>query len=147
MKPYGAAVLVSSIDTTGIELGARLTADETLVFFTHADAPPAHAFLAQRSSPTMGFGPSAQVPVINTANSDTYDVSATADGLTVYFTSNRDDPMNGTLSLFVGARPNLAGLFTVTKITTVPAGLKQPFVTPSGGALYFVTSDKVVRAS
>ncbi len=145
-KPFGAPVLVASIDTTGIDLGGRLAVSETLVFFTHADMPPSHVFLAQRASATVDFGPSAQVPVLNTSNSDTFDISSTADGLTVYLTSNRDDLVNGTLSLFVGTRASLASVFALTKITTVPSDLGRPQVTPDGTALYYESGNHVMRA-
>jgi hypothetical protein len=145
-KAFGAPVLVSSLASPGIDIGARLAVGETLVFFMHADTPPAHLFLAQRAMPSGEFGARAQDPVLNTANDDSYNPSPTRDGLTVYFLSDRDDLVNRTLSLFVGTRPSLASTFTVTKITTVPADLAQTYLTPSGSALYYTTGSKIVRS-
>jgi hypothetical protein len=147
-KAYGASALVASLSTPGIDMGARLAVNETLVFFTHADVPPAHTFLAQRASASGDFGATAQDPMLNTANSDTYNVSATSDGLTVYFQSNRDDLGTGKLRLFVATRATLQSTFTtVTKITTVPADLDQPYLLPNGSALYYTSGGKIVRSA
>jgi hypothetical protein len=147
-KAYGAPALVSSLSTPGIDMGARLAVNETLVFFTHADVPPAHTFVALRASASGDFGATAQDPILNTASSDTYNVSPTRDGLTVYFQSNRDDPGTGKLRLFVATRATLQSTFTtVTKITTVPDDLDQPYLVPNGSALYYTSGSKIVRSA
>jgi hypothetical protein len=147
-KAYGAPALVSSLSTAGIDMGARLAVNETLVFFTHADVSPAHTFVALRASASGDFGATAQDPILNTATSDTFNVSPTRDGLTVYFQSNRDDPSTGKLSLFVATRATLQTTFTtVTKIATVPADLDQPYLVPNGAALYYTSGTKIVRSA
>jgi hypothetical protein len=145
-KAFGAPVLVASLATPGLDVGARLVVGETLVFYTHADSTAVHAhiFLAQRATASGDFVATAQDPVLNTATSSSYNPSPTRDGLTVYFLSDRDTP--GTLGLFVGTRASLLSTFTATKIPTVPADLAQTYLTPSGSALYYTTGGKVVRS-
>jgi hypothetical protein len=145
-KAFGAPVLVSKLSSPGIDIGARLAVGETLVFYMHADTPPAHIFLAQRATASSEFGANAQDPVLNTMDADSYNPSPTRDGLTVYFLSNRDDAVNHTLSLFVGTRASLGTTFAATKITTVPADVAQTYLTPSGSALYYTTGSKIVRS-
>jgi Tol biopolymer transport system component len=82
--------------------------------------------------------------VLNTPTSDSYNPSPTRDGLTVYFLSNRDT--GAAFNLFVGTRTSLTSTFTVTKITTVPADIAQPCLTPSGSALYYTTDSTIVRS-
>jgi hypothetical protein len=146
-KAFGAPVLVTKLSTPVLEVGARLAAGETLVFFTRANSLSdyAHTFLAVRATASGDFSESAQDPVLNTPTSGSYNPSPTRDGLTVYFLSTRDAP--GTLGLFVATRASLVTTFTtITKIATVPADIAQPSVTASGSALYYTTGFKIVRS-
>jgi hypothetical protein len=145
-KAWGAPALVTSLDTPGNDFAARLIADETLVFLVHYDTLPAHVYVAQRAGASGPFGPMAQVPALNTPTSNTRQATPTRDGLTVYFLSDRNDLVTGALSLFVGTRPSLGSQFTVTAITTVPSDLVQPYVTPSGATLYYVSAGRVWSA-
>jgi Tol biopolymer transport system component len=112
---------------------ARLSPDERVAYLA-INTGQAAIFISVRSSRFDPFGPPTPLSAVNDA-SFTNTPSATADGLVLFFESNR----SGAFRIYRAERSFLGAEFSkpllVTDLGNVPSG--GPFVTPDGGALYF----------
>ncbi len=118
-----------------------LTADElTIVFQSNqsgSDAGgPVNLWIASRSSLEEPFSNKRPLDEINSAGQE-YNPWLTPDGLTVYFSSNRDDENDH--AIFKASRESLAEPFGSAEIVFDGLGSRTlaPYMSPDGQMLYF----------
>jgi hypothetical protein len=123
--------------------GPTLTADElTIVFNRHCPAGNAEIWFATRPTPAAAFDPPQPLSGINLPGFDTADPSLSADGLTLYFSSNRPGGLGG-LDVWVARRPNGSVPFLPpenVRCTNSSFDEFQPSITPDDHELYFSTN-------
>ena len=100
--PWGAAVLISSLDTVDVETDPFFDSSETVLFFS-TDRPGGAGgwdiWIAVRPSSSAPFAPPTPVTELNSTASDS-DSWLSPDFRTIYFSSNR----NGSTDLFMATR-------------------------------------------
>ena len=143
-KPFGAPVLLTSLQSANRDGNLRLLPDELTGFFWSArwDAGTAALYVTTRADNGSAFGNVSLLNNVNTATAQ-YDPSVTGDGLTLAFRSNRDGGA-GRDDLYGASRATVGGDFSgVAPITAVNSASNdvQPFLTPSGAEIYF-SSDR-----
>jgi hypothetical protein len=139
--PFGApqVVPVPAVDggaRSGSVNGGVLSEDE-LTVYVYLDGTTDHIFRARRDTPTSAFGELALVPVVNdfsTATTADRSPFVTADGLDLYFSSDRLG--NGAFKLYVAKRRDLDADFGApsllsSAVNDVGAVVERPWVTPA----------------
>jgi Tol biopolymer transport system component len=133
---FGAPVLVPGLnDAPSSTNNARFSPDELTAYIGMYNAGSLDLFVATRTSRSDRFGTPTILANINTPDALDDGGSVTADGLTLYFESNRSAYFN----VFMATRTDKAADFSP------PIELKQlhvggeggPYVIPDGSALYF----------
>jgi hypothetical protein len=140
--PWPPGTPIPGLESPGQRLQMpRLTADEETVFFDASDIPGGQGgydlWMATRPDPNAPFGNVTSLKELNTAASE-LPGSITPDGLTVYFSSNRD----GSHALFGATRATVDGPFEPPvhlSFFDVPGGFcMHPDLANDGSALYFM---------
>jgi hypothetical protein len=137
---FRAPSLVGGVNTVNNEWGMRLSPDQ-LVAYISSDingTSQVDMYIATRATVQNAFGKPVALDVLNTASQESAP-SVTADGLTIYFHSNRTGSL-GANDLFTSTRTSTTATFpTATRVANVnTAGDEQyPYVMPDGRTLYF----------
>ncbi|MFO0665973.1 MAG: hypothetical protein U0174_18625 [Polyangiaceae bacterium] len=155
--PWGKPKLVRGLETTQI-VGGRLSPDELSMVLTLSDAIGTNSTLstASRSSLTDPFHVDGPIPVVNAKGTSAFWPTMSADGLLLFFESNRSKDLNdagghdtGGIRIWTASRvsklgdfsePRLQSLFDVAVSDTVSE--TAPYVHPSGRSLYFASSGR-----
>jgi WD40-like Beta Propeller Repeat len=129
--PFAAAQPLDFAGFVGSRADARLTADELTAYFTSNS----DLFVASRAVRTDSFGTPSSVSNLNSASIDSHP-SATGNGLTLFFDSNRA----GSSHVYSATRASAASAFGAPQQETAldAAGIAgEPYVLPAGTAVYF----------
>jgi len=140
-EPWSLGVRVPQINALGKIYSCSLTPDELILFFGGRGISGGHGgqdiWMARRSDPTAPFSDVTNLSELNTS-ADEGRPSVTADGLTLFFASNR----NGVSEIFAATRPSVDEPFGPAEhlsVLDVPgASSSQPGVSGDGATLYFV---------
>jgi len=141
---FGTPTAVSGASLgTGFEYAPTLTADELGMYWTSTNGDAStqvHIFFGTRTSTTAPFGPGTLIGV-NGATNDS-DPALTADGLTLYFQTDRDDSRG---DVYVAQRTNKLSDFTnASPVGAVNGGQTddtQP--APDGDGSLWFASDRL----
>jgi hypothetical protein len=133
------AVLNSAAD----EVFLRLSADELTAYFSRLGAAgPTSAFIATRASVTSPFNSPAPLTITGNAGAEVTSPTVTADGLTLYFISNRTGTA-GAGDIWKATRAsttaNFADIVSVSELNST-ADEMDVFVLPDGNTIYFSTA-------
>jgi len=132
--PFGIPTPVPVLEQGPISR-ARLSPDERIAYLAINVMGNVNIFVSSRSSRFEVFEPPTPLSVVNGTTLDD-SPSATADGLTLYFESDRHD---GSYRIYRAQRAFLGAEFSppeeVTDLGSGPSG--GPYVTPDGRTLYF----------
>ena len=141
-KPFGAPVLLSSIDTTNPEGTVWLSEDEKIAYVgtVRADSGvnAGHIFVGVRPDLTDSFGALTPLPGLAAAGYDE-SPSLTPDALTLLFDSSRGAPGQPS-DLFIATRINTLvnfGAPTALAALNSPNTDGEPNISPDGKTLYF----------
>ena len=136
-QPFGPPAPVIGINSDQDEAAARLSADETTIYFSRRATTVWDLWRATRDAADGPFGTPELLTTVNSVSSDVWP-SVSEDGLTLYFEADRTTP--GTYHIWRSTRAS----------TSVPFGPPQPRpelmdndVEPllaNAGALYFASS-------
>jgi hypothetical protein len=145
-KPFGAPLLVTSIDMTGTETGLRLSADYLSGYFAAQPAVGGSLTMyeAQRTDPMGPFGTPVALTTLNATGGS--HPCVTGDGRTLFFDSTiaPDAGGLGHLDLFLATRSTASSTFTpagaLLNIDTAGYDETEPFVREDGQVLYFTSS-------
>jgi len=147
-KPFGAAVLVPGLASSGEDGSARLSPDEKTAYFFSARTGKKLLYTALRPDATAAFQDVSVLANVNT--SDQYNPAITADGLTLFFASFRAGTDN---DIFQASRSTTTDDFTSVRLApnvNTAASEVQPYITRDGTTMYFVrtlaTGQTVLRA-
>jgi hypothetical protein len=142
--PFAVVTKLEEIATPVREGLPRLLPDELTIYFQRESAPNGRIemFVARRASRSAKFDPPTLVAELDSAFDDTAP-APTADGLTMYFASNRDTD-GGLAHLYRTGRPAVQdpfGLILPVTATLADAAFeeKTPFVSAGGGELFYAT--------
>jgi WD40-like Beta Propeller Repeat len=145
-KPFGAPLLVTSINMTGTETGLRLSADYLSGYFS-AQPPVAGSltmYEAQRTTPTGAFGTPVALTALNATGGS--HPCVTGDALTLFFDSTvaPDAGGLGHLDLFLATRATASSTFApggaLLNVDTANYDETEPFVREDGQVLYFTST-------
>jgi hypothetical protein len=143
-ETFGAPLLVPGInDNAADESAARLLPDELTAVFSSTRDGDWDVYQSTRGNALAPFATTNAITEVNSLNAD-WDPTITGDGLTLYFGSAR--PNDVSVAIYVATRNTPVGVFGTPEPVAglLPAGAayaKTPYVTPSGGALYYVIVD------
>lgn len=140
---FSAPVVVPGINTDGLEHLPRLTLDGlTLMFVSGRPSTSlgSNIWESRRASPTSPWAEPVELPGVN-SNSRDEGFWLSADGLTVFFASNRAGEFED-MDIFVATRPDLESAFGAASgldgVNT--AGIElDPAVTTDGFELFFAS--------
>jgi hypothetical protein len=150
--PWPAGTRIHGLESLGSRLQMpRLTPDEKIVLFDASDIPGGQGgydlWMATRSDRHWAFGNVTNVAELNTPANESSG-SITPDGLTVYFSSDRD----GSQALFRATRDTIDSPFgppVHLSFFDVPGGgCMHPCLASDGSALYYMVqqgSDRTTR--
>src|SRR4051812_4105248 len=99
--PFGPPAPVIGINTDGDEAAARLSADETVIYFSRRTTNVWDLWRASRDTIDDPFGTPELLTTVNSVSSDVWS-SVSADGLTLYFEADRTTP--GTFHIWRSTR-------------------------------------------
>lgn len=132
---------LTDLNTGANEHQGRLSADELTVFFTRESPQPSDIYAASRTTRDAAFTGIQPLSALNSPATE-FGAMVTANGLTVYFSSDRTG--SAGLDLYVASRPSVAaafsGLAPVGNLNT-SANEFDPYVMPDGSALYWWVAD------
>jgi Tol biopolymer transport system component len=141
--PFGMPTLVYGLNRTpGTEYRVHLSLDELTAYVSAGYSfYVADLYTTSRASRGDPFGPLDPLTALNDPGFTQLSVSLTADGLKVFFDSNR----SGGGLIYAATRPALGASFGAPTLVQVESSMLQhedldPYVLPDGSALYF-TSD------
>lgn len=147
--PFGSAVLLSGsgLNLAGVDEGTpRLSPDELTLYFWSNRTPDGgkgnvHIYTASRKSKLVAFDPPTEVSEL-TSSADEASPSVSADGLTVFFESDRLGGPNS--QIFVATRspgdPTFGMPSLLANVNDPKANEATPYVHPLGQTLYFSSS-------
>jgi WD40-like Beta Propeller Repeat len=130
-RPFGSVQVLAFSGFSGSRSDGRLSPDE-LSIYLGSDSDLRFASRAARSD---AFGAPFLLSGVNSTSLDGHP-SATADGLTMYFDSNR----SGSSSVYVASRSSVQSTFGAPAEVSVLSSMGaagQPYVLPNGSVLYF----------
>jgi len=142
--PFGTPVPVPGLNATGNDAGARLMPDELTVYFQSDRSGDRDIYMATRATRTAAFGTPQLVGGVNSVGSDAWP-SPTGDGLMLFFETMRTGPNQ----VFVATRNTILAQFSgAAGVVNVSQGVEsgQPYVIPSGRALYLFIGADLFRA-
>jgi WD40-like Beta Propeller Repeat len=137
--PFDPPVLVGSVNASNfIDRGARLSPDETTMYFASTRPGDDRVYFAVRQTPTSAF---LAPTILLSDGQDNDNPTVTADGKTLFV--NRTSTLTaGAENVHIYTRPDPTGIFSndaLVNVVSGPSGSKQPYVLPDGSALYFST--------
>lgn len=137
--PFDAPALVGSVNAPGfIDRGARLSPDETTMYFASTRAGANRVYFAVRQTPTSAF----LAPAILLQDGQENDnPTVTADGKTL-FVNRVSNLTAGAENVHIYTRNDPTGIFSNDALVDGVSGAqgsKQPYVLPDGSAIYFST--------
>ncbi|CAN5901577.1 hypothetical protein BH11MYX4_BH11MYX4_02030 [soil metagenome] len=139
LEPFGAPVVVASLNTTSDDSTPRLSPDELTVYF--ASTRPGHLgggsiYTAKRAARSDPFGAPALLPVVNVTNGTIYHPAVTGDGLRIFLQVTGGAPTD----LYLGTRTTTAVEFsTPAPLANVNSASFEfiPFISADGVHLLF----------
>ena len=137
--PFGSAInLGSAVNTALNEATPRLTLDELTLLFSRLNADGTwDMYQATRAQISEPFGAPTVLGTINSVYQDLWP-TLTPDALTIYFNSDRNDSMTGAELVFSSTRSTpTADFATPAPVSAFMANDNQPYVDPTGDAIYF----------
>lgn len=144
LKPFGAPVALSSLNSASDERNVTLSADELTLYLVRKDGSgQGDIWVATRANVNDVFLAPALLGGVN-GPSDEGNASITGDGKNLVFHSNRDGGA-GLYDLYVATRANPQAQFTqvVPMIgLNAPSNEYHPFVLPTGKTLYFDSNNR-----
>lgn len=140
--PFTSGAKVAAIDASGFAMDPALTADGLTIFLAAgpAGATP-HIYSATRSSTASAFGASAAVTSVNSTIADDESPWISADGLQIYFASNRLNNLD--LDLYTASRTDPVGGFsTPTNVASLNTSAQEsfPVVSADGLEIFFASN-------
>lgn len=140
---FGAPVLVpgANLNTSASEINPQLTPDELGLYFVRqpGDVGGADIYVATRSDINADFGNPIIVPNVNGATTDEVHPTVTADGLTMYLSTNQAGSNSGGFDVFVATRGSPSVNFSMpVPVTAVSSAMREDgtYVLTDGHALY-----------
>lgn len=145
--PFTSAHALGELNTSAGEGTARLSQDELAVYFWRNNPGNlSDIFVATRSVASGAFGAPAPLPGIVNTTAYEQDPFLSADGLTLYFSSDRSRAGSSVLQLFVTTRASRAGSFTMVPTalsvhSALSANEYGPYIAPISGDLWYARND------
>jgi len=136
---FGALTALPGINTAADEFGARATPDELTVFFPRRPAgETSDIYVASRATTGGVFSLPLALAGVNAAGLDNFAPTVTGDALTLYQMAPGG---SSGYDIYVSTRASLAADFSppadVTVLSVDAASERDPYVLPSGNALYY----------
>ncbi len=142
---------IDALNTTERETYVRLAPDELTAYFARGN--PESLYVTTRPSTTAPFAMPMALVITGNGVLETTSPSLTADGLNLYFTSDRPGTL-GSRDIWRATRAATSTNFgTITALTTLNSALNEndAFVVPDNSAVYFSSSrsgvSRVYRAA
>jgi Tol biopolymer transport system component len=136
--PFGAPQLLQGVNT-GNESTLSLSPEELTIYFARGSTSDlANLYSASRSGPTQAFGSVAVLPGLNSPGYD-LEPSLSADGLSLFFMSDRAGTLGNQDIWFASRTTTLTGFGNVANVTVLntPANDTYPFIAADGTQLWF----------
>jgi hypothetical protein len=150
-QPWGAPVLIPELADPAVDAGPELRTDGLELFFDSSrpgGLGGSDIWRAVRTSTSVPWGVPTPVTELNTSNAEA-SPSLTADGLTVFFISNRAGGP-GQSDVWMAQRVNYTSPFStpvpVPQVNS-PLSDRDPEVSPDGLTLVHVTTDMTTQRS
>jgi len=142
-QAFGSPSYVSVLNSQGSEVYLRLSADELTAYFCRlGSAAPTQGITASRVSVTSTFSTPTTLVITNNNSAEVMSPSVTADGLTLYFTSNRSGTA-GLHDIYRATRAttttDFGSIANVSELNT-SADEQDVYAVPDGSAVYFSSS-------
>ncbi len=133
---------VSTLNSTTLgDLYLRMSADELTAYFSRQD-PDEILYVATRPSTTAPFSTPIKLPITGNGTEETTSATVTADGLTLYFTSNRPGTLGGRDIYRATRLVTTANFGTITQMIDLSSASSENdvMVLPDHSAIYFSSS-------
>ena len=141
---FGTPIPMQGVNTMSNEERPSLTADGLTMFSSSNNAAATlgsfDILFATRTSTTGDFGPLAEVSGVNSSGQDA-EPDISADGRTLYFSSNRDGNVNISRATRAGATGPFGGSAIVAELSLPGVNTGSPVVSDDELAIYF-SSDR-----
>lgn len=141
---FGEPALVPglNLNTSAFEYNPQLTQDELGMYFVRdpGEVGGPDIYVTTRASIDADFSNPTVVANVNGATTGEYHPTVTADGLTMYLSTNQAGSLNGSLDVFVATRPSTSVDFSKpVPVAAVNSDVPErgTYVMPDGHALYF----------
>jgi len=141
--PFGSPLsLGSALNTAENEATPRLSPDELMLVFSRTNADGTwDMYQVTRSAITEPFGTPTVLGTVNSVYSDVWP-TLTPNELTIYFNSDRAKPTVSQM-VYTATRTSPAADFAPPMaVSSLMAGDNQPYVNPTGTALYFSSATR-----
>jgi hypothetical protein len=129
---------VNDLNSAASEVYLRMATDELTAYFARQE-PDEILYVATRPSATAPFSTPIKLVITGNGTLETTSPSVTADGLTMYFTSNRTGTLGGR-DIYRATRSvtttNFGSITQLTALSTASAE-NDAYVLPDHSALYF----------
>jgi Tol biopolymer transport system component len=139
-SPFSAPIAITSVNTSLMEWGPDISADDLSLYFARGTNWNGDIWIASRASVLDPFGAPQAVAEVNTSDGEA-GPSISADGLTLYFGSNR---LNQRDDLFYATRSDVNSPFgaaiAISELNTAQQDY-SPSITTDGLTLYYVFRD------
>jgi hypothetical protein len=143
---FDTSAAVSALNTDGGESFLRLSNDELTAYFARTDPTDEVLYFSTRVSVTAPFTTPAKLPITNNGTNETTSPTVTADGLTLYFTSNRTGGM-GSRDIWRSTRAVTTSNFGTPQVVTELNSMQNEtdvYVLPDHSALYFTSNRNTI---
>lgn len=129
---------VSDLNSPASEVYLRMAADELTAYFARQE-PDEILYVTTRPSTTAPFAMPSKLPITGNSTLETTSPSVTADGLTLYFTSNRTGTLGGRDIYRATRLVTTTNFGTITQLTALSSASAEndAYVVPDGSAIYF----------
>jgi hypothetical protein len=141
IKDFDAPIMLSSVGTNASEGSARLSEDETIIYFSKVSvAPDFGIYMATRVVLTDSFFGITPIPgAVNTSDYE-YSPNITDNGLTIFY--EHQSAVSGDSDIYMATRAAANGSFgagvPVPGVNSNPGYDAKPYVRGDGSELYFV---------
>ncbi len=132
---------VNDLNSTASEVYLRMAADELTAYFARQE-PDEILYVATRPSTTAPFSMPIKLPITGNSTLETTSASVTADGLTLYFTSNRTGTLGGRDIYRATRAVTTTNFDNITQLTALSSASTEndAYVLPDHSAIYFSSS-------